>query len=212
MSSTLLLFNFFFCSAPIQASGVKTTCAQDQMAIDIPKSILSNIHRRDLTLNNVSCGSKENSTHFSLVTSLVDCGTVAKETIDKIIYTNRVIERAITKGSIITRVRPVENTFSCSYFKKEIVSAIGLKPIYRKLKFNVQENGSFSLNLDIFPNSNFKTPYKKFPVSVKLRKLLYIQVSIMSVDKQLSLKPDRCFATAERDPASKPVHMLIINR
>ena len=78
------------------ASGTKITCGHDQIRIDIPKSLLYNLYKEDLTLINKSCGATENSTHFSLVTSLLGCGTVTKETKDKIVYTNKVLERPIS--------------------------------------------------------------------------------------------------------------------
>ena len=94
------------------------------------------------------------------------------------------------------------------------MSAFGLKPNYQKLKFRKRANGSFSLALDIFPDNKFRKPFqeKDYPVSVRLRQLIYIQALVKSVDKQLSITTDCCFATPSYEPASKPAYLLINDR
>ena len=102
---------------------------------------------------------------------------------------------------VITRVRELEIQFSCYYSKYGVVSSVGWKPNDRKLVFNDEGKGNFTLSLNMFPDKRFVSPYMKddFPVAVVLRRPLFFEVSVSSSDKQLSVMAGRCFSTPTQD-------------
>ncbi|KAJ7382017.1 hypothetical protein OS493_037660 [Desmophyllum pertusum] len=189
--------NTVICNAP----GVDVQCNSDNMTIIIPKSLLRGIDREHLRLLDTTCKAKETSALFSLTTSLTGCSTTRRHTPTAIVYSNTVLEIAVTPKDVVTRVREIEIPFSCFYSSSGEVSSVGLKPSNRKLVFSDEGKGNFTLSLNMFPDKRFVSPYMNddFPVAVVLRKLLFFEVSVTSGDKQLSIKADRCYATPTQD-------------
>ncbi|KAJ7382013.1 hypothetical protein OS493_037656 [Desmophyllum pertusum] len=184
-----------------RAPGVDVQCNSDNMTIIIPKSLLRGIDREHLRLLDTTCKAKETSALFSLTTPLTGCSTTRRHTPTAIVYSNTVLEIAVTPKDVVTRVREIEIPFSCFYSSSGEVSSVGLKPSNRKLVFSDEGKGNFTLSLNMFPDKRFVSPYMNndFPVAVVLRKLLFFEVSVTSGDKQLSIKADRCYATPTQD-------------
>ena len=174
------------------------------MTITIPKSLLRGIDRDHLRLLDTTCKATETSAYFSLTTPLTGCKTTSRHTTSTIVYSNAVLEIPVAAKDVITRVREIQIQFSCFYSKYGVVSSVGWKPNNRKLVFNDEGKGNFTLSLNMFPDKRFVSPYMKsdFPVAVVLRKLLFFEVSVESSDKQLSIIADRCFATPTQDRKS----------
>ena len=171
------------------------------MTITIPKSLLRGIDREHLRLLDTTCKATETSAYFSLTTPLTGCKTSSRRTTSTFVYSNAVSEIPVAAKDAITRVREIEIKFSCYYSKYGVVSSVGWKPSNRKLVFNDEGKGNFTLSLNMFPDKRFLSPYMKndFPVAVVLRKHLFFEVSVTSSDKQLSIIADRCFATPTQD-------------
>ena len=174
------------------------------MSISIPKYLLRGLDREHLRLNNLSCGARENKTHFILYTKLTECRTKMTPTSHYISYSNNVEEIPIQKHQIITRVREVEIPFACFYSDKGVVSAVGLQVQSKKIVFSKKGYGKFVLEMNIFPDRTFQNPYKKrnFPVTVKLRQWLFIEVRVDSDDKRLAILAEECFATPNPNPGA----------
>ena len=174
------------------------------MTITIPKSLLRGIDREHLRLLDTTCKATETSTYFSLTALLTGCKTTSRHTPTTIIYSNAVLEIPVAAKDVITRVREIEIQFSCYYSKYGVVSSVGWKPSNRKLVFNDEGKGNFTLSLNMFPDKRFVSPYMKsdFPVAVVLRKRLFFEVLVTSSDKQLSIIADRCYATPGQDQMS----------
>ena len=174
------------------------------MTITIPKSLLRGIDRDHLRLLDTTCKATETSAYFSLTTPLTGCKTTSRHTTSTIVYSNAVLEIPVAAKDVITRVREIQIQFSCYYSKYGVVSSVGWKPNNRKLVFNDEGKGNFTLSLNMFPDKRFVSPYMKsdFPVAVVLRKLLFFEVSVESSDKQLSIIADRCFSTPTQDRKS----------
>ena len=179
------------------APGVDVQCNNENMTIIIPKSLLRGIDREHLRLLDTTCKAEETSAHFFLTTPLTSCGTTRRHTPTAIVYSNTVLEIPVAAEDVVTRVREIEIQFSCFYSKYGVVSSVGWKPSNRKLVFSDEGKGNFTLSLNMFPDKRFVSPYTKddFPVAVVLRKLLFFEVSVKSIDKQLSIRADRCYAT-----------------
>ena len=171
------------------------------MTIIIPKSLLFGIDREHLRLLDTSCKAAENTTHFSLTTPLTGCNTTSRHTPTAIVYSNAVLDMPVAVKNVVTRVRELEIQFSCFYSKRGVVSSVVWKASNRKLVFSNEGEGNLRLALDMFPNKTFVSPYTKrdFPVAVILRKPLFFEVSVISDDKQLSIRADRCYATPTQD-------------
>ena len=171
------------------------------MTITIPKSLLRDIDREHLRLLDTTCKATETNAYFSLTTPLTGCKTTSRNTPTTIVYSNAVLEIPVAAKDVITRVREIEIQFSCYYSKYGVVSSVGWKPNNRKLVFNDEGKGNFTLSLNMFPDKRFVSPYMKsdFPVAVVLRKRLFFEVSVASSDKQLSIIADRCYATPTQD-------------
>ena len=185
----------------ILAPGVNVQCKSENMTIIIPKSLLFGIDREDLRLLDAKCKAAENTTHFSLTTPLTGCNTTSRHTPTAIVYSNAVLDMPVAVKNVVTRVRKLEIQFSCFYSKHGVVSSVVWKASNRKLVFSNEGEGNLTLALDMFPNKTFVSPYTKrdFPVAVILRKPLFFEVSVISDDKQLSIRADRCYATPTQD-------------
>ncbi|CAH3023184.1 unnamed protein product, partial [Porites evermanni] len=183
------------------APGVNVQCKSENMTIIIPKSLLLGIDREHLRLLDTSCKAAENNTHFSLTTPLTGCNTTSRHTPTAIVYSNTVLDMPAAVKNVVTRVRKLEIQFSCFYSKHGVVSSVVWKASNRKLVFSNEGEGNLTLSLDMFPNKTFVSPYTKrdFPVAVILRKPLFFEVSVITDDKQLSIRADRCYATPTQD-------------
>ena len=193
--------SYFSVNRFILAPGVNVQCKSENMTIIIPKSLLFGIDREHLRLLDTSCKAAENTTHFSLTTPLTGCNTTSRHTPTAIVYSNAVLDMPVAVKNVVTRVRKLEIQFSCFYSKHGVVSSVVWKASNRKLVFSNEGEGKLRLALDMFPNKTFVSPYTKrdFPVAVILRKPLFFEVSVISDDKQLSIRADRCYATPTQD-------------
>ena len=162
------------------------------MTIIIPKSLLRGIDREQLRLLDSTCKAEETNVDFSLMTPLTGCNTTRKQTDSAIVYSNTVLEIPVAAADVVTRVREIEIQFSCFYSKYGVVSSVGWKPSNKKLVFNYEGKGNFTLSLNMYPDKRFVSSYKKddFPVAVVLRKRLFFEALVTSGDKQLSITAD----------------------
>ena len=194
----LTLLNFLYI---ISAPGVDVKCNRDNMTIIIPKSLLRGIDREHLRLLDTTCKAEETSVDFSLMTPLTGCNTTRKQTDSAIVYSSTVFKIPVAAADVVTRVREIEIQFSCFYSKYGVVSSVGWKPSNKKLVFNDEGKGNFTLSLNMYPDKRFLSSYTMddFPVAVLLRKRLFFEALVTSGDKQLSITADRCYATPTQD-------------
>ena len=192
--------------------GVIVTCGKNDMQISIPKVLLHGLDREHLRLSDVNCGARETRTHFIFNTSLTGCHTLSRHTSNFVCYMNKVEEIPLKRHQIITRVREVEIPFACYYSNMGVVSAVGLQVKSKKIVFSKKGYGKFVLDMEIFHDNRFLVSYKKkdFPVTVPLRKILYVQVSVDSEDKRLAILAEECFATPDANPAKPGVKYTFI--
>ena len=122
------------------------------MSITLPKTLLLGLDREHVTLRDVSCVATETETHYTLKTILTGCGTTAGHKKGTIVYSNTVLEIPVKDDAIITRVREIEIPFSCYYKNSGDATAVGVKPDTRKLVFDENGKGNFTVALDMFPD------------------------------------------------------------
>ena len=125
-------------------------CRQNDMSITLPKALLLGLNREHVTLRDVKCVATETRTHFTLTTALTGCGTTARQKRGFVVYSNTVLEIPVADDAIITRVRVIEIPFSCFYKNSGDVTTVGVKPDTRKLVFDEDGKGNFTVALDMF--------------------------------------------------------------
>ena len=143
------------------------------MSITLPKTLLLSLNRKHVTLRNISCVATETKTHYTLKTALAGCGTGARYTKGVVVYSNTVLETSVKGVAIATRVHEIEIPFSCYYKKSGDPAAVGVKPETRKLIFNENGKGNFTVALDMFPDDKSVRIHCRYAVgysTVKLRK------------------------------------------
>ncbi|CAH3026059.1 unnamed protein product, partial [Porites evermanni] len=183
------------------------------MSIAIPKPILKGMDREHIRLLDPKCGATENATHFTLTTALTKCNTTRRHTKSSIVYSNTVLEIPLKNNDIITRVREIEIPFSCYYSNKRTATAVGIRPENRKLVFSEKGKGNFTVMLELFHNKRFITSYSAndYPLSFKLRQLMFFQAKVQSKDKRLSILAEKCFATPTSDQKNSKKHFIMDN-
>ena len=120
------------------------------MSITLPKTLLLGLSREHVTLRDVKCVAKETKTHFTLNTALTGCGTTARFGKGAVVYSNTVMEIPVKNDAIITRVREIEIPFSCYYKNTEAATAVGVQADTKKLVFDEDGKGKFTVALDLF--------------------------------------------------------------
>jgi len=135
------------------------------MSITLPKALLLGLNREHVTLRDVKCVATETRTHFTLKTALTCCGTTAKHRRGFVVYGNTVLEIRVADDAIITRVREIEIPFSCFYKNSGDATAVGVKPDTRKLVFDEDGKGNFTVALDMFPDK--RSVYNGFQLRFK---------------------------------------------
>ena len=181
-----------------------------QSSSQIPSSWYDN---NILKLQRKSCKAIETSTHFSLTTPLTGCNTTSRHTSTAIVYSNTVLEIPVAVKDVVTRVRETEIQFGRFFSKNRVISSVEWKPRNRKLVFSDKGKGNFTLSLNMFRDKRYVSPYMRidFPVAMMLRKLLFSEVSVISDDKRLWIRADRCYATPTPDRKTSLKYKFIKN-
>ncbi|CAH3144668.1 unnamed protein product [Porites lobata] len=195
----------------LTANGATVRCGENVMAITLPKSLLLGLNREHLTLRDENCVATETSTHFTLKTTLTGCGTIARYRGKATVYSNTVMAIPVAGDAIITRVREIKIPFRCYYKNSGQAFAVGVEPDARKLVFNEDGKGNFTVALDMFPDERFSSAYtlKDYPVEVKLRQNLYFQASVKTKDKTLSVLAENCYSTPSKNRNHNDRYYLI---
>lgn len=195
------------------APEVTVHCENQYMTVVVAKALLPDVDRGHLRLRNSSCSATETAAHFSLTTPLDGCLTAATETSTSLIYSNKVqeIPSDMIMNGAVTRKRQVEIPFRCQYPKSGMVSSAGWKPEINR--FNADGRGNFTMTLNMFPDSDFATPYsqKDMPVVAKVQQPLFFEVSVLAGVSQLSIGARRCYATPTQHHDSSVEYNFIEN-
>ena len=129
------------------SDGVSVSCSDDSMRIDIAKDALNGMSIVDLHLVDSACQATSNSSHYTLETPLVGCGTASRHNEDYIIYSNEVIQTSSDSESIISRDPDLAIPFACFYGKEGVTSTYGLKPRHKVRSHVFVWNGSKLLKI-----------------------------------------------------------------
>lgn len=85
---------------------VTVDCDLDQMSVHIARTLIPGFRLKDLRLSDPDCQpiKSENSSHVTITTSLVDCGTTVEHTDETVIYRN-VVKDGYARNAIIGRLQ-----------------------------------------------------------------------------------------------------------
>lgn len=125
----------------VSAAGLLLNCSTHAIQVTVPKTALRDLQGDFLSLLDPTCRVIETPTHYIFDTALDKCGTKRRSTPNFIVYSNRIVEKKASPGSIITRVgeNEFDIPFCCYYLNNGITSAVGIKPEVKQLYLN--ENG-----------------------------------------------------------------------
>lgn len=198
---------------PFLASKVTVHCENQYMTVVVSRSLLPGVDGGHVRLLNASCTATETSTHFSVRTQLDDCLTSTSYTPKSVLYSNKVLTIPSDIKDVVTRKKEVEIPFSCQYSKSGVVSSAGWKPENNVIVVNVKGRGNFTMTLDMFPDSDFATPYcqSDMPVAVQVQQPLFFEVSVTTGDSQLSIRTDHCYATPTQERNASVEYNFIQN-
>ena len=135
----VVINNISFCHS--SAVGLLLNCSTHAIQVTVPKTALRDLQGDFLSLLDPTCKVVETPTHYIFDTALDKCGTKRRSTPNFIAYSNRIVEKTASPGSIITRVGKDEFDipFCCYYLNNGITSSVGIKPEVKQLYVN--ENG-----------------------------------------------------------------------
>ncbi|XP_015761376.1 PREDICTED: uncharacterized protein LOC107340539 [Acropora digitifera] len=200
------------CPEPLQLSdddrncravGLVLNCSTHAIEVTVPKTALRDLQGDFLSLLDPKCPVIETPTHYIFETALDKCGTKRRSTVNFIAYSNRIVERKVSPGSIITRVGEDEFDipFCCYYLNNGITSSVGMKPKVKQLYLNENGYGRFSIRMDFYNDEDYQSKYSwdDFPVEVAYRERLYFEVSIVTLDQSLQVMAANCCSTPTAD-------------
>lgn len=122
----------------VLAVGLLLNCSTHAIEVIVPKTALRDLQGDFLSLLDPNCTVIETPTHYIFDTELDKCGTKRRSTPNFIVYSNRIVEKKASPGSIITRVGEDEFDipFCCYYLNNGIRTAVGIKPEVKQLYLN----------------------------------------------------------------------------
>jgi len=193
---------------------VTVDCELDQMSVHIARTLIPGFRLKDLRLSDPDCQpiKSENSSHVTITTSLVDCGTTVEHTDETVIYRN-VVKDGYARNAIIGRLQVLEIPFECVYLNQAAASMVQMNIEQAEVIALTPEDGSgaFELRINIFKSENYAEEYNSFPLVVTLQQRLYFQVSVDTPDTRLGITADTCYATPINSRSKKEKYDIIIN-
>ncbi|CAH1227508.1 DMBT1 [Branchiostoma lanceolatum] len=201
-------------TAPSDKISASIKCTNDYMELSIPEDELTDITLNDLHWEpDQNCGATTNGTHYVFRTDLYGCGT--KVTFDPkyVIFKNNInIRGTPSTNSVIARDGGIRITSKCKYERQQWVDSTFLPiPGGHGLNFTEEGFGQLEVRLSMFPTEQYQTPYKadQYPVHLKLRQHIYMQLEAHGHDKKLSVRAVNCKATISPEPNDTLQYQLI---
>ena len=99
----------------------------------------------------------------------------------------------------------------CYYARQGFTSAKAMNISRKKIRGQASDKGEFSLDLGVFKDKDFTDPYgdQDFPIGVSVSTRIFMQLSVSSSDKRLSILAERCHATPDTNPNNSLQYDLI---
>ncbi|XP_078679063.1 cadherin-related family member 1a-like isoform X2 [Branchiostoma floridae x Branchiostoma belcheri] len=199
---------------------VYLTCAGDYvMKVEIAKSGASGntegrtLHIGDSTASD--CLATENSTHYVLTTRVDECGTT--KTIhsgNRVIYSNTVdfIPVPDEDTSNMTALALAMRQYAvvkvvCMYTARGVAST-HFSPERDPTIVKVAD-GEMAYHLDLYPDEQFTTPFKVYPIDVSMGESMYFEVGLDSPDLALIVFAENCWASTSPSGSTANAHWII---
>eukprot|EP00058_Branchiostoma_floridae_P004327 XP_002589815.1 hypothetical protein BRAFLDRAFT_90503 [Branchiostoma floridae] len=189
-------------------------CTNDYMELSIPVDELTDITLNDLHWEpDQNCGATTNGTHYLFRTDLYGCGTQVTFDSKYVIFRNNInIVGTPTTNSVIARDGDIRITSKCKYERQKWVDSTFL-PIPGGHGLNITEEGfgQLEVRLSMFPTRQYQSQYRanQFPIHIKLRQRVYMQLEAQGHGKKLSVLALNCKATMSPEPNDTLQYQLI---
>lgn len=193
---------------------VTVDCGLKDMSVHMEKKLIPGYRLIDLRLLDPNCQpiKSENSSHITITTPLMGCGTTVEHTEENAIYKN-VVKDGYARNAIIGRLQVLEIPFECVYLTHAAASLVQMNVEQAKVISLTPEDGSgaFELRMEIFKSEDYAEKYFSFPLVVTLQQRLYFQVSVDTPDTRLGIIADTCYATPINSLSKKEKYDIILN-
>ncbi|XP_066274559.1 cadherin-related family member 1-like isoform X2 [Branchiostoma lanceolatum] len=201
---------------------VHLTCAGDYVIkVEIAKSGASgNTEGRTLHVGDstaADCLATENSTHYVLTTRVDECGTT--KTIhsgNRVIYSNTVDfipvpdEDTTNMTALALAMRQYAVVKVVCMYTARGVASTHFSPERDPTIVKVAD-GEMAYHLDLYPDEQFTTPFKVYPIDVSTGESMYFEVGLDSPDVALIVFAENCWASTSPSGSTANAHWIIQN-
>ncbi|CAH1255106.1 CDHR1 [Branchiostoma lanceolatum] len=198
------------------------TCAGDYVIkVEIAKSGASgNTEGRTLHVGDsiaADCLATENSTHYVLTTRVDECGTT--KTIhsgNRVIYSNTVDfipvpdEDTTNMTALALAMRQYAVVKVVCMYTARGVASTHFSPERDPTIVKVAD-GEMAYHLDLYPDEQFTTPFKVYPIDVSTGESMYFEVGLDSPDVALIVFAENCWASTSPSGSTANAHWIIQN-
>ncbi|KAK1161717.1 hypothetical protein AOXY_G19342 [Acipenser oxyrinchus oxyrinchus] len=184
-------------------------CTDTTMTLYVSKSSIKGFNETNLRLKDPSCLVTTNGSHIIASVSLNSCGTQVEETLDELIFKNKMTSFDQLQD-VVTREHQFEIQFICKFPKKSRLSA-SFEAQKSDYLFTEIPFGNFSYLFQFYDSSAFTKVINPntYPVKVKLKDMIYMGISVQSSLSNIRLFVESCRATPHDNP-NDPIYYDII--
>ncbi|XP_041073764.1 uncharacterized protein LOC121294267 [Polyodon spathula] len=184
-------------------------CTDTTMTLYVSKSSVNGFNETNLHLIDPSCLVTTNGSHIIASVSLNSCGTQVEETLDDLIFKNKMTSFAQPQD-VITRQHQFEILFICKFPKKSRLSS-SFEAQKRDYLFTEIPFDNFTYVFQFYDSSAFTTVIdpKTYPIMVNLKDKIYMGIKVQSSLSNIRLFVESCRATPHDNP-NDPIYYDII--
>ncbi|XP_073453698.1 CUB and zona pellucida-like domain-containing protein 1 [Aquarana catesbeiana] len=187
-------FSVDYTAVPV-SNNSSLSCSGDSMTVILDPAYITSLgySANQLTLIDKTCVPySANPIVFDI--PFTSCGTVKKVKDHTIYYTNTIF--ASTVGTI-TRRKQLQVVVTCELEKDSIAEIM-----YVTEDDIIQEqtgSGEYDVSLAFYPTQDFITPVQDSPYFIELSESVFLQATVQSLDANLTVFVDTCFASPQAD-------------
>ncbi|XP_061430607.1 LOW QUALITY PROTEIN: oncoprotein-induced transcript 3 protein-like [Lethenteron reissneri] len=178
-------------------------CFNERMMVSISKRLVlgQNVSSLSLISSGPGCELRDTGPIISFNISLHECGTIFRQMKDYFVFKQTVTLKNISANIITYEWLTVIITAVCKIPRRKLLNGDPFRVNTTSIALSQVVYSDLHLRMDLFQKPDFARPYEplEYPVAVRLRQPLYLQVSIRTGLELAAFTVD-CFAT----PGSSP--------
>ncbi|KAM4697753.1 uromodulin-like [Rhinophrynus dorsalis] len=204
----------------IEDLDLKLTCSTYEMKASFQACQLEslNLNKKSVHLLDSSCiGFKDriNKNLISVVAPLQDgiCGTRLYTNETHAIFQNTLYV-PLLEDQIIIRNSEIQMSFTCAYpLDMKLTLETSLRPALSSMSINLGGTGQFNVQMALFRDQNYLSPYKGTEVTLSTRETLYVGVILEGAEStQYVVVMRNCYATPTRNADDPLKYYFIMER